>query len=112
MLGIGALLQRSLLEPLAGVGEIELLSLMITFGLSYVLVEIGLNVFGSQYVSLPNLQTTWSLGGLHDQRSAGRRGRARAAIGALQIWLQHTDFGKCLLATSQNRIGGRLRDRR
>ena len=54
-----------MLEPLAGSGrKAELLSLMVTFGLSYVLVEIGINVFGSQYVSLPNLQTTWVLGGI------------------------------------------------
>ena len=45
MLAIGAILQRFLLEPLAGAGrKSELLSLMITFGLSYVLVEIGLRV--------------------------------------------------------------------
>jgi len=107
MLAIGALLQRSLLEPLAGIGrKSELLSLMITFGLSYVLVEFGLDVFGSQYVSLPNLQTTWSLGGLTINEALVAAGVLGAAIsGALQIWLQHTDSGKCLLATSQNRIG-------
>ena len=107
VLAIGAFLQRSLLEPLAGIGrKSELLSLMITFGLSYVLVEIGLDVFGSQYVSLPNLQTTWSVGGLTVNEALVAAGALGAALSALlQVWLQHTDSGKSLLATSQNRIG-------
>ena len=115
MLAIGALLQRSLLQPLAGVGrKSELLSLMITFGLSYVLVEIGLDVFGSQYVSLPNLQTTWSLGGLYDQRSARRRRRAGSGhIGRASDMAAAHRFRKVSarhLAEPDRR--GRLRDRR
>jgi branched-chain amino acid transport system permease protein len=107
MLAIGAVLQRFLLEPLAGAGrKSELLSLMITFGLSYVLVEIGLDVFGSQYVSLPYLQTTWSVGGLTISEALIAAGVLGAAIsGLLQIWLHHTGSGKSLIATSQNRIG-------
>lgn len=107
MLGIGAVLQRFLLEPLTGAGRrAELLTLMITFGLSYVLVEIGLDVFGSQYVSLPDLQTTWSVGGLTINEALVVAGGLGAAIsGLLQLWLQHTGSGKSLLATSQNRIG-------
>jgi len=107
MLAIGAVLQRFLLEPLAGAGrKSELLSLMITFGLSYVLVEIGLNVFGSQYVSLPYLQTTWSVGGLTVNEALIAAGVLGATIsGLLQIWLHHTGSGKSLIATSQNRIG-------
>ncbi len=107
MLAIGAVLQRFLLEPLAGAGrKSELLSLMITFGLSYVLVEIGLNVFGSQYVSLPYLQTTWSIGGLTVNEALIAAGVLGATIsGLLQTWLRHTGSGKSLIATSQNRIG-------
>jgi branched-chain amino acid transport system permease protein len=107
MLGVGAALQRLLLEPLAKVGSKgELLNLMVTFGLAYVLIEIGLNVFGSQYVSLPNLQTTWPLGGLAINEALVVSGLLGAAIsGCLQIWLNHTASGKALLATSQNPTG-------
>ena len=107
MLGVGAALQRVLLEPLAGSGrKAELLSLMVTFGLSYVLVEIGINAFGSQYVSLPNLQTTWILGGIAVNQALVLAGVMAAAIsGLLHVWLNYTDSGKALLATSQNQIG-------
>ncbi|HWI27230.1 MAG TPA: branched-chain amino acid ABC transporter permease [Stellaceae bacterium] len=107
MMAIGLLLQRWLLEPLSDTGKrFELLSLMVTFGLSYVLVEGGLNLFGSQYVSLPDLQTTWSIGGLAVNEALVASGLLGAAIsGALQIWLRRTESGKALLATSQNQIG-------
>jgi len=107
VLAIGALLQRFLLEPLAKAGRrAELLSLMVTFGLSYVLVEIGLDVFGSQYVSLPNLQTTWSVGGLAVNEALVAAGLLGALLSALlQLWLYRTPSGKALMATSQNQIG-------
>jgi branched-chain amino acid transport system permease protein len=106
-LAIGAVLQRLLLEPLAGKGrKAELLSLMVTFGLSYVVVEIGLNVFGSQYVSLPNLQTTWVVGGIAINAALIAASLLAAVIsGLLHLWLNHTDSGKALVATSQNQIG-------
>jgi branched-chain amino acid transport system permease protein len=107
MLAVGVVLQRVLLEPVVGAGRrAELLSLMVTFGLSYVLVESGLNLFGSQYVSLPDLQTTWTIGGLAVNEALVASGLLGAAIsGALQIWLRRTASGKALLATSQNQIG-------
>ena len=107
MLGVGLVLQRVLIEPTVAAGrKAELLSLMVTFGLSYVLVEGGLDIFGSQYVSLPNLQTTWSIGGLTVNEALVASGLLGAIIsGVLQIWLQRTPSGKALLATSQNQIG-------
>jgi branched-chain amino acid transport system permease protein len=107
MLAAGAGLQRLLLEPLARAGKnFQLLSLMVTFGLSYVLVEGGLDIFGSQYVSLPDLQTTWPIGGIVINEAFVVAGLLGAAIsGCLQIWLSHTASGQALLATSQNPIG-------
>ena len=56
---VGALLQPVLIEPLMNQGRrAELLSLMVTFGLDYVLVQIALHVWGADYVSLPYLQST------------------------------------------------------
>lgn len=107
MLGAGALLQRFLVEPLARSDRnFELLTLMVTFGLSYVLVETGIDVFGSQYVSLPDLQTTWPVGGIAINEAFVVAGVLGAGIsGGLQIWLHRTASGQALLATSQNAIG-------
>jgi branched-chain amino acid transport system permease protein len=107
ILVVGFGLQRLLLEPLAGLGSrTELLSLMVTFGLSYVLVEGALDIFGSQYVSLPDMQTTWSVGGLDINEALVASGVLGALISAaLQLWLHWTPSGKSLLATSQNEVG-------
>src|SRR5579875_591449 len=49
---IGALVQRFLIEPLMRFGSrAELLSLMITFGLSYLLVDLALQLWGADFVS-------------------------------------------------------------
>lgn len=107
MLVVGGVLQRFLLEPLASLGRKgELLNLMVTFGLSYVLIETGLNAFGSQYVSLPDLQTTWEIGGLAINEALVAAGVLGALIsGGLHLWLHYTDSGRSLVATSQNPTG-------
>lgn len=107
MLAAGVVLQRVLIEPIVNTGrKAELLSLMVTFGLSYVLVEGALDIFGSQYVSLPDLQTTWSIHGLAVNEALVVAGLLGAGISAaLQVWLQRTASGKALMATSQNQIG-------
>ncbi len=107
MLVVGGVLQRLLLEPLARLGRRgELLNLMVTFGLSYVIIETGLNLFGSQYVSLPDLQTTWAVGGLAINEALVAAGVLGALIsGGLHLWLHHTESGKALMATAQNPTG-------
>ncbi len=104
---VGAVLQPLLLEPLAGEGRrAELLSLMVTFGLDYVLVELALQLFGSNYVSLPYLQSTFAVGGVTVSKAllvAGLFGAALAAL--LHLGLTRTPLGKALLAASQSTIG-------
>jgi branched-chain amino acid transport system permease protein len=105
---VGAALQPVLLEPLMGLGaqQAELLSLMLTFGLDYVLIELGLQVFGSSYVSLPYLQSTFTIGGVTIGKSLLVGGAFAAAIALLlSFWLNHTSFGKTLLAASQSEVG-------
>ena len=105
---VGAALQPVLLEPLLGLGlqQAELLSLMLTFGLDYLLIELGLHVFGASYVSLPYLQSTWTLGGLTVGKSLVVGGAFAAILAlALSFWLNHTRFGKSLLAASQSETG-------
>lgn len=107
MLVIGAIVERLLLEPLAKTGRrAELLSLIVTFGLSYVLIQVTLFVWGSQFVSLPDFQSTWTIGGLTFSEARIVAGAFAAAIsGGLYVWLNHTASGKALLATSQSQIG-------
>ncbi len=103
----GAILQPILLEPLAKYGRrAELLSLMVTFGLDYVLIEIALQVFGSNYVSLPWLQGVWNFHGVTVSQSlfvAGVLGGLIAAL--LHLGLNRTTFGKSLLAAAQSEVG-------
>jgi branched-chain amino acid transport system permease protein len=107
MFGVGAALQPLLLEPLVKYGRrAELLSLMVTFGLDYVLVEVALQVFGSDYVSLPYLQSTWTFGGITVGRAlfvAGVFGAVLAVL--LHLGLNRTPLGKALLAASQSATG-------
>jgi branched-chain amino acid transport system permease protein len=108
LFAVGALLQPVLLEPLMGLGmqQAELLSLMLTFGLDYVLIDIGLEVFGSNYVSLPYLQATWSAGGLTVSKALVVAGVFAGVLALLlSLWLNRTSFGKTLLAASQSETG-------
>jgi branched-chain amino acid transport system permease protein len=104
---LGAVLQPLLLEPLMKFGRrAELLSLMITFGLNYVLVNLSLQVWGSNYVSIPYLQGTWTIHGVTIGQAllvAGIAGGLLAAL--LHLGLNKTPFGKSLLAASQSTTG-------
>lgn len=105
---VGAVLQPLLIEPLMKFGraKAELLSLMVTFGLDYVLVELALQVFGSSFVSLPYLQSSWTLGSLAFSQALVVSGVFGAVVSAaLYWWLNRTDSGKSLLAASQSETG-------
>lgn len=104
---IGGVLQPLLVEPLMGQGrKAELLSLMVTFGLDYVLVQIALQLWGSDYVSLPYLQSTWAVGGITFSKALVVASLFAAVIsGALYFGLNHTSLGKSLLAASQSPTG-------
>lgn len=107
MFVVGGLLQPLLLEPLMGLGrKAELLSLMITFGLNYVLIDLALQLWGSDYVSLPNLQSTWTVEGITLSKALVVAGVFASAIAAcLYVGLNRTLFGKTLLAASQSPTG-------
>lgn len=105
---VGAVLQPLLIEPLMKFGraKAELLSLMVTFGLDYVLVELALQVFGSSFVSLPYLQSSWTFGSLAFSQALVVSGVFGAVVSAaLYWWLNRTDSGKSLLAASQSETG-------
>jgi branched-chain amino acid transport system permease protein len=104
---IGALVQRLLLERIeAGGLEGELLTLMLTYGLSYIVINISLKSFGAQYLSVPHLQSAIRLGSVTINESLlVSSGVAIALSIALQAWLTSTPSGKRVRATSQSRIG-------
>ena len=104
----GAVGQRLLIEPVmrAGGSKSELLSLIVTFGLSYILIELALQLFGADFVSLPYLQSSWTLGSLAFGKALVVAGAFAAGMSALlYIWLNHTMSGKALLAASQSPTG-------
>ena len=104
---IGAGLQPLLVEPLMKFGrKAELLSLMVTFGLSYVLLELALQLWGSDFVSVPYLQSSWRFAGIDFSKALVVSGVFATVVSALlYIWLNRTDSGKCLLAASQSPTG-------
>jgi len=107
MFWIGAIVERLLLRRITLRGtQGELMTLMVTFGISFVLINVALKAWGSEYVSLPYLQSSWRLGPIEFAKSlviAGAFGTVLSA--ALFSWLNFTGSGKALLATSQSRIG-------
>src|SRR5579875_3281005 len=106
-IAIGALVQRFLIEPLMRFGSrAELLSLMITFGLSYLLVDLALQLWGADFVSVPYLQSSWTVAGLAFNQALVIAGIFAAFISAaLYAWLNLTLSGKALLAASQSPVG-------
>ncbi|MGH7070023.1 MAG: branched-chain amino acid ABC transporter permease [Acetobacteraceae bacterium] len=105
---VGAGLQPLLIEPLMKLGraKAELLSLMVTFGLDYVLVELALQLWGSSFVSVPYLQSSWKFAGLDFSQALVVSGLFAALVSALLYWwLNRTDSGKSLLAASQSETG-------
>lgn len=103
----GAAGQRLLIEPVMQAGaKAGLLSLIVTFGLSYVLIELALQVFGSDFVSVPYLQSSWKLGALAFGKALVVAGAFAAVMSALLYWwLNRTYSGKALLAASQSPTG-------
>src|SRR5579884_4278693 len=99
MFWIGAIVERLLLRRITLRGtQGELMTLMVTFGISFVLINVALKAWGSEYVSLPYLQSSWRLGPIEFAKSL-------VIAAALFSWLNFTGSGKALLATSQSRIG-------
>ena len=104
---LGALLQRVLVERVTATGrQGELLSLMLTYGLSYILINVALRVFGAQYLSLPYLQSSLRVGSVTiDESRLVASALAVALAVALYVWLTYTPSGKQIRATSQSTVG-------
>lgn len=87
----------------------ELVSLLVTYGISLVLVNGSTIAFGASYVSMPMLQGSWSLGAIRlGQAETVAAGIAVACSVVLMTWLRRTRSGKQVLATSQSPIGAEI----
>ena len=104
---LGAILQLLLIERIAVTGpQGELLSLMLTYGLSYIFISFALRVFGAQYLSLPYLQSSLRVGSLTINESLlVAAALAVLLAAALYVWLTYLPSGKQVRATAQSRVG-------
>lgn len=104
---IGAAVERVFLRRITTRGtQGELMTLLVTFGISSVLINFAIKMWGANYVSLPYLQSSWHLGPIQLAESLVVASVFGVALSvALACWLNFTSSGKALMATSQSRIG-------
>ncbi len=106
---LGTLIERLLLRRLPEHAQSrEWTSLLITFGVSYFLVGLGLAIFSGDFRSVAYLTDSWHVGGI-DFPKAQILAFAIAIFiaGILAIVLRSTKVGRALRAASQNLDGAR-----
>lgn len=97
----GFYLQRFLIERVIGQGELQ--SLLLTYGLSILLINIGLLIFSADFKSIPALQGSMLVGDL-----ALSKPRTAAAVLAVVItlgvytFLKRTRLGKAIRAVAEH----------
>lgn len=104
---VGAVIQWLVIERVRGAGKThELLTLMATFGVSYVLINVGQRFWGSDFKTIPYLQSAITVGSLRFP-VALLAGVGLAALLTLAIaaWLTWTRAGKSLRAQAQSPLG-------
>lgn len=104
---VGGLVQWLVIERIGGTRhQTELLTLMATFGLSYIVINLADKYWGPDFKNLPYLQEALTVGPLRFPRSL-LVGVVLAAVMTLVLsfWLGRTRSGKSLRATSQNPVG-------
>lgn len=104
---IGAVVQWLVIERITGNGkQHELLTLMATFGVSYILINVGQKFWGSDFKTIPYLQSAVTVGPLRFPvallAGVGLAALMTSAIGA---WLGWTRSGKSLRAQAQSALG-------
>lgn len=101
MFGIGHLLQQYLVERV--VNQPLLTSLLLTYGISIVLMNSGLLIFSSDFKSVPRLQGSWLAGELVISKPRG----AAAIVSLLvtlgvYLFLKRSRMGKAIRAVSEH----------
>jgi branched-chain amino acid transport system permease protein len=104
---VGMIVHRGLLAHLDNSGsQGELRTLLATFGLSYIVSNTALLIWGGQYQSVPFLQSSLKLGPffLPEALVACSIMAFIIALG-LQLWLTKTTTGRLVRATAQSELG-------
>jgi len=97
----GYFLQRILVERV--VGKDELASLMLTYGLSIILMNIGLLIFSSDFKSIPVLQGSLIFGDLIISKPRGVAGIVAVIITlAVFLFLERSRLGKAIRAVAEH----------
>lgn len=102
LFGLGWFLQRLLIERV--VGQHELSSLILTYGLSIVLMNLGFAIFSADFKSIPVLQGSIIVGDMIAiPKSRGVAGLIAIVITlAVYLFLKETRSGKAIRATSEH----------
>ncbi|GAC1374301.1 MAG: branched-chain amino acid ABC transporter permease [Acidimicrobiales bacterium] len=104
---LGGATQWLVIERVRGTGrQKELLTLMATFGLSYIMINLATKYWGPDYKTIPYLQSAVVIGPLRFPEAllVGVGLAALMTIG-LSAWLSRTKAGTSLRATSQSALG-------
>ncbi|MCP4698603.1 MAG: branched-chain amino acid ABC transporter permease [Gammaproteobacteria bacterium] len=97
----GCFLQLILVERTVGKGE--LVSLMVTYGLSIILMNIGLLLFTSDFKSIPVLQGALVFGDIVVSKPRGVAGLVAIILTlAVYLFLQYSRLGKAIRATAEH----------
>jgi branched-chain amino acid transport system permease protein len=104
---IGIIVHRGLLAHLdSGGSQGELRTLLATFGLSYIVSNAALLIWGGQYQSLPFLQDSLRLGSFFFPEALVVCSILAFIIAlGLQAWLMKTTTGRLVRATAQSELG-------
>ncbi|TAM74775.1 branched-chain amino acid ABC transporter permease [bacterium] len=107
LFAVGLAVQSGILERLAARGgNAELRTLLATFGLSYIVSNLALLLWGGQVQSLPFLQSSIAIGDLPIPENLLVCSIVACLLaGAVHFWLTKTVSGKALRATSQSELG-------
>src|SRR6266700_4928399 len=104
---IGLLVHRFVLAQIDMAGaQGELRTLLATFGLSYIVSNTALLIWGGQYQSVPFLQNSLRLGPLFLPEALVACSIMAFIIAlGLQLWLTKTITGRLVRATAQSELG-------
>jgi branched-chain amino acid transport system permease protein len=104
---IGILVYRLVLAQINIAGaQGELRTLLATFGLSYIVSNTALLIWGGQYLSIPFLQDALKIGSLSFPKSLVVCSITAFVIAlTIQIWLTYTSSGRLVRATAQSELG-------
>lgn len=101
LFGFGLILQRVLIERI--VGKDELTSLLVTYGLSIILMNIGLLVFSADFKAIPVLQGSLVFDELVVSKPRGVAGIVSVLLTfGIYLYLKHSRIGKAIRAVAEH----------